>query len=353
MPTYVLEPNTPAKLEANRPLRFQVHAGALTGEVLFAATDVTGAPLGRTVTRRGTLVIPKLADYTSVTVSRLSGGVFPANTVLDLTIAYEGALHADAVTLVAKIEVSGIPSRQLAALRVADGVVSVVYEDESNGERPPLTGLALLAQLATREILGVSAVDPTAAINMAVVIDGSASMLAPTNDGGVGALVEVLAGLSSVVAPNRTVRAALVGNAVEWIISDSRATLAADVRRAQISATLSTGFRSADPGLIGHRPDENTVTWVLTDGLPSDLPELRLADGIEGEARHLVLFADVQAVRLQGEAGIPTTLVQPVGSEEGIAGRLEYDPANLRRTIKSLLAGCFVPGTPYAKRVAE
>jgi len=350
MPTYVLEPNTPAKIDGDKPLRVQVHAGAITEEIVFSAVDLEGQDIV-TVFRPGTLVVPKLVGYGMISISLRGGRPFPAGTLLDLTVAYEAAPSADPLHMVAKVNVSGVSRHTLLSLRRDGAAIYARLEVEDDGH-DDLTGLAALAQFATREILGASVVDPTSAINVVVAVDGSASMLAPTKDGSVGALVNVLAGISAVVGKNKSVRAALVGTSVEWLEVGSRASLAEDVVRAQRSAALTVGFRSGDRALVGHLPSENTVTWVLTDALPSDIGELQVADEIEGEARHLVVFADAQALRLQGEPGIPSTLVEPVVAEEGIAGRLEFDPGALRRLIKSLLAGCFVPGTDYAKRVA-
>lgn len=350
MPTYVLESNTPTRISAG-PVRLQVHASDATGPVtLTAATDGT-ATLG-TLSRPGVIVIPRLTGLTGVSASPQSSRAFPDGSIIDVTIDIEGPPSVDPERIVLKLDVSGLAERQLVTLEPKDGL-TVVFHRGSDGGRKTLTGLAKTAQIATREVLGVEAVDPTSSIHAAIVVDRSASMLELTKDGSVRALVDVLIGVSAVVSPGRSITAALVGQSVSWVESSSVESLGEGVTRAQQETPLSIGFRSAHSDLLGTRPDENTVTWLLTDGLPSDLNELRLANEVQGEARHLVLFADGQAIHIQDEVGVPSTLVPPVPGDEGVAGRLALDSSALHRLIKSLLAGCFVPGTDYAKRVAS
>lgn len=349
MPTYVLESNTPMRISAG-PVRLQVHASDATGPVsLTAATDGRATP--GTLARPGIIVIPRLSGLTGVSASPQSFRAFPDGSVIDVTIDIEGPPSADPDRIVLKLDVSGLAERQLVILEPKDGSI-VVFHRGSGGGGKALTGLAKIAQIAAREVLGVEAVDPTSSIHAVIVVDGSASMLESTKDGSVRALVDVLIGVSAVVSPGRSISAALVGQSVSWVESSSVESLGEAVVRAQREAPLSIGFRSAHSDLLAKRPNENTVTWLLTDGLPSDLDELRRADDVQGEARHLVFFADAQAILLQGEVGIPSTLIPPVTGDEGLAGRLEFDSSALRRIIKSLLAGCFVPGTDYAKRVA-
>jgi hypothetical protein len=350
MPTYVLESNTPTRISAG-PVRLQIHASDVTGPVsLTASTD--GAATPGTLARPGVILIPRLTGLTGVSASPQTTHAFPDGSVIDVTIDIEGPPSADPERIVLKLDVSGLSERQLVTLEPKDGSIVVFHRGGGDGGKA-LTGLAKAAQIAAREVLGVETVDPTSSIHSVIVIDGSASMLGSTKDGNVRALVDVLIGVSAVVGPGRSVAAAIVGESVSWVASSSVETLGEDVERAQAETALSIGFRSAHSDLVGKRPNENTVTWLLTDSLPSDLDDLRRADEIQGEARHLVLFADAQAVHLQGDARVPSTLVPPVAGEEGLTGRLEIDSAALRRTIKSLLAGCFVPGTDYAKRVAS
>lgn len=352
MPTYVLESNTPTRISAG-PVRLQIHASDVTGPVsLTASTDGVATP--GTLARPGVILIPRLTGLTGVSASPQTTHAFPDGSVIDVTIDIEGPPSTDPERIVLKLDVSGLSERQLVTLEPKDGSIVVFHRGGGGGDGgKALTGLAKAAQIAAREVLGVEAVNPTSSIHSVIVIDGSASMLGSTKNGNVRALVDVLIGMSAVVGPGRSLAAAIVGESVSWVSSSSVETLGEDVERAQAERALSIGFRSAHSDLVGKRPNENTVTWLLTDGLPSDLDDLRRADEIQGEARHLVLFADAQAVQLQGDARVQSTLVPPVAGEEGLTGRLEIDSAALRRTIKSLLAGCFVPGTDYAKRVAS
>jgi hypothetical protein len=137
-----------------------------------------------------------------------------------------------------------------------------------------------------------------------------------------------------------------------WATPDSLSVLGSAVSELQEHTPLASGIRLAHPGLLLTSSDENTVTFVITDAVPPDHRELTEADSIEGEARHLVVLSDRAAFDLQERPGVTYSVVEPVPGAGELERRFRVDPTALRALIVSLLQGCFVPGTDYAKRVA-
>ena len=64
--------------------------------------------------------------------------------------------------------------------------------------------------------------------------------------------------------------------------------------------------------LSGIYPDRNTVTYLVTDGIPADLAALTAADEIDGEARHLVTLVEPTVSQLRSpRVAVPVTSVAP------------------------------------------
>lgn len=349
MPTYVLDENKPARIRTGA-VRVQVHASAAARGLTLKAVS-GGAPAeGAISPAADLLVLPRLSGRTTVVVTAPRGGMFANGSVLNITVSLDGVPTADPERAVlSNVDVSGLATRDLVSLELVDD--SILLTSNVGGGELPLSALAKVAQVATRAILGVDSVDATAALNVVVAVDGSASMLRPTRDGDLEAMLEVLAGVSSVISPGRSLRGAVVTGDVQWVEPQHAGHLATEIAQVQEERALGIGFRSAHPGLTGHTPDQNTITYVLTDSLPADIDALRAADEVEGEARHLVVFGDSESMAVHGDPGLTSTVVPPVPGEEGLGGRLEVDAAALKAVIISLLRGCFVPGTVFAKRV--
>lgn len=348
MPTYLLDGSSSARIPAG-PLKIEVHLSHGAPFVLRALSD--GQPIPAIAPRPDILVIPKLEGRAIVSVATSDGlRPFAPGTVLNVTVVIDGPPNPDPERIVlAAVDVSGLTGQELLLLELADGFVTA-SSFVSTEVQETLSGLAKAAQVATREILGAERVDATSAVNMIVAVDGSASMLPSLRDGSALALVEVLAGVSRVVSPGREFGGAIVGSDVTWVTGDASA-LARNVAEALESRNLTTSFRSSAPALAGRFP-ERTVAYVLTDALPADIVQLRAVDEVEGETRHLVVVTDATALALQGDPGIPVTRVDPSSSAGDLSTRLA-DPRVLRTVVLSLLQGCFVPGTTYAKKVAS
>jgi hypothetical protein len=337
---------------ARGPIQIEVHASNAASYELGASGD-TG-PVKTIAPRQEILVIPSVEGRVEVTLSVKGGAkAFAQGTLLNVTVSLAGPLSVDPErVLLSGIDVSGLKGLELVSLEAEAGAIRVSSRASETSETS-LTGLAKAAEVATRELLGCDRVDVTSAINIVIAIDGSASMLGAIRDGSALAVAEVLLGVARVVSPGLAVHGAIVTDTVTWVEAPEGQGLPGTLSDALGQSALGTTFLSSSADLSARFPDQNTVTYLVTDAVPADVQGLEQADEVEGEARHLVVISAPDALSLQGEVGVPTTIVTPVDNEEGVAGRLEFEPLLLRRTIKSLLAGCFVPGTAYAKKVGK
>jgi len=351
MPTYVIDGNAEVSIGAET---LTAQLGSIGGGNAFRLQIVANDKdvAGSITPRPGMVVLPRLTERAAVRVYPVGATVFPDATIVSLTLDADSRGSADPERIVlTQLDVSGLTHRDLVILEPRDGRIfarsSFLAVDYALGE------LAVQSRVATRGVLGVEGVDPTSAINLVLAIDGSASMLRRSRDGSVGALLEVFLGISQVVSPDRSVRAALVTDEVVWATPDSLSALGAAVSELQERTPLASGIRLAHPGLLSTSPDENTVTFLITDAVPPDHCGLAEADSIEGEARHLVVLSDRAAFDLQERPDVTYSVVEPLAGAGELERRLRLDPMALRALIVSLLQGCFVPGTDYAKRVAS
>jgi len=348
MPTYLLDGDSEARISA-APL--SVILGTTGNQAAFLLEAASDSELPVITPKPGMLVLPRISGRTALRVRPVGAQAFPEGSVVSLTITLNNQSDPDPERIVvSQVDVSGLSHRDLVILEPLDGFISarssLARFDTALGD------LALQARVATRELLGVEHVDATSAINVVVAIDASASMLGLTRDGFVSAIVDVLVGVSQVVSPGRDVSAAIVTSSVRWIESASASGLSAAVRAAQEETPLTTGFRSAHPGLIGRAPDQNTVTYIVTDGVPADYAALEVADTIDGEARHLVVLGDATSTALAHTPNVNVTTFD-TARLAGVDTADALDARTLRTLVTALLQGCFVPGTPYAKKVAS
>ena len=348
MPTYLLDGDSEARI-SDAPL--SVVLGTAANQAAFLLEAVAEDALPVITPKPGMLVLPKLSTRTALRVRPVGAQVFPENSVVSLTVTLNNQSDPDPERIVvSQVDVSGLSHRDLVILEPVDGYIqarsSLATFDTTLGD------LALQARVATRELLGTEHVDGTSAINVVVAIDASASMLTLTRDGLVSAVVDVLVGVSQVVSPGRDVSAAIVTSSVRWVESATASGLSAAVRQAQEETPLTTGFRSAHPALIGRAPDQNTVTYIVTDGVPADYAALEVADTIDGEARHLVILGDATSTALAHTPNVTVTTLD-IARFAGVEVTDALDSRALRTLVTALLQGCFVPGTQFAKRVAS
>lgn len=350
MATLVLDSSQSARLPSG-PLTVVLHSGEnLASGRIEVMCD--GVPVARVIRPTATLaVIPELQGRTVLrAVPDVGTAVFPSSTSVSVTlsVAARGLADPDMIQ-VAPTDVSGLTHRDLVVLEPADGGVLV---SATGGEsEPALSDLGTLARTAARQVLGVDRVANRSAVNVVIGIDASVSMRRPLADGSLGAVLEVIGGVARAISiSGRPLRVAVLSDRVQWIGGAS----VAELHEAAVAAIgiepPTIGFRSAAPGLRGLAPEENTVTFVLTDGVPADIDALVADDDVEGEARHLVVIGPAGAGLGDRRDAIPCTEVVTGLTSGPLRAGLLGDAAALLVLVRSLLVGCFAAGTDMAER---
>lgn len=355
MPTYILDEGAAVRLPRGA-LTIALQASGPANQVrIQAIRDGQEVPADAVIRPRpGLLVIPQVSSRTVIRVVPTAPlRVFGPVTV-SLTIAVDRRSEPDPErAVVSAVDVAGLGQRDLVALESDDQgtIVSGMGGDDTSDA---ISGLADAARVAAREILGVDRVPAVVATNVVVALDQSASMRGSLADGSVAAVLDVIAGVTRVLCNGRRVAACLMTSPVTWLGDVDAGALATTVVNRSTGESSVVGFSAAEPSLRGFAPDENTVTYVVTDGVPADVEALAQEDAIDGEARHLVLLQPRTAWDVRDATPeVPTTVVEPGTRDRSLADTLLAEPMVLRDVVRSLLAGCFAPGTPMAGRVAR
>jgi hypothetical protein len=348
MPTYVLQGNGDVTVGVGA-VTIQVVALGETGPGRIAvALTRAGSPVdGVIAPRPGMLVVPMPSGRSVVRVSPVGAAAFPAGTVLGLALVVDERLPDPDRIVLANVDVSGLPHRDLATLEVTGAKLTARAAAVESAA--VLSELATAARIATREILSIDRVGPDSAVNVSAVVDGSASLEPRWRDGTLAALLEVLLGVADVVAADRSVDAALVTDGVEFLPQSAHADLVVEMTRLRGTARLSTGADLGDAALFDRHPGEATVTYLVSD----DVISSAVRQPAPTDRRHPVVLLERRAFELLGPSGLPTTHLEPVTAGQPAAARLVHDADELRRLVRSLLSGVFAPGTPHAERIAR
>lgn len=347
MDTYMLEGATRVTLR-HRPITISARVDGGVGARLVAISS--GLPvLGTVSPRPDLLILPQLTEGVTVRVIPVGAERFSEQSVLHIDAAGESTNGQQARAVLAPIVLAGLDARDLIVLEPVDGLIQL--RASRIVERLPLSDLANAARVVTTEILGAEAVDDGVAIDAVIAVDSSASFRPIIAAGAALAVVEILVGVMSVIAPARSVRGATVGSRARAVPVSGLSGLAAELIDVMATSRPSTGFRSGAAGLVSASPESNTITYLVTDEIPSDVAEFDAANRVAGEARHLVVIGSTAAVDLQGRPASPCTVVDHDSGAIPIRDRYLADDHGLRVLVRALLVGCFAPGTSAAERV--
>lgn len=351
MPTYVLDGTGRAHLP-RRPVMVMTSVDGQSENVQVQAVSDASSSIGVHPNPELTIV-PRVDSAVSLRLVPANGlHEFPSGTVVHVVLQVDvPAGQEPERAILQPLDVSGQSAFEFATL-VPEGD-AVVVSAVRTGIDEPLGELAHRARVQARTLLGVERVPEQYQVNMVIAVDSSASMRSSVVDGDVEAVLEVLAGLSSVIAPDLDLRVCSVGSGVVWAPATELADTARGATEFLDAQPAVIGFRSASPELAGIYPARNTVTYLVTDGIPADLAALTAADDIDGEARHLVTLVEpaVSQSRMPRVA-VPVTSVLPTRSGSSTATRLRDEPGALTAVVRSLLRGCFAPGTDMGERTA-
>jgi hypothetical protein len=322
-----------------------------TGSVV--QLDVIDGGSGAHVIRRAPhlVIVPRVLGRILLRVAPTDAQVFPAGSFVALTLGVDrpGDPDPERVQLPAT-DVSGLPYRDLVVVVPRDGFLAVAATAATDDHVLP--ELVSRARAATREVLAIDRVPDEHAVHVVVALDASASTRRLADSGALVAVLEVLLGISRVIGTSGDVpRVALVAAGTEWVHAADIGELSGATTSALTALPARIGFRSAQPALRGLLPDENVVTYVVTDGIPADVDALEADDAIEGEARHLVTLGPSGAGTFPPASSPLRTHVDAVVGQD-LRAELLARPARLLGLVRELLIGCFAPGTDLARRSA-
>jgi hypothetical protein len=310
-----------------------VHVSGLsTGEVRLVVLDGQREAFGVIRQRPGVTVLPRVDRALTLQVRPERRAEFAAGSAVSVRVTTEPtADSAGDDVVVQAVDVSGLPRRDIVVIDVEDGQrLSVtalhVVRDE------PLGLLADAARATARAHLRETPVDPVA---VRVGVDLSASMAPALARRSVDAVLDVVAGLAPVLAPDTPVEAYLLDGGIRPLRAVAPGQLTATTRAALDRAGLGCGFRSAPPG---PPPRGASLTFVVTDAVPADVGALRAAHR-PGDERHLVLLADGGEPDPPESCGLPITRLQQDFAGDDAVAWLAGDQVALSDLVGSLLAG--------------
>ncbi|MDN5726785.1 MAG: hypothetical protein L0G99_12765 [Propionibacteriales bacterium] len=332
MPTYVLEGGTSITLPA-KPVTVRLHSQA---DPVRLTVLVDGSEIQAITPMPGHLVVPRVDAPTTIRVTPAGDGQrFGGGAVLNLMVGHDARSELDPDRgVLNSLDVSGLTQRDI-----------LLLEPEGSGEQSrirvtvlgpaaaeaPLPPGASVARDAARELLGTDHIQASTAVNAVVAVDVSASMLSAVADGTVAAAVEIVAGVHRVIGkPGDSLRACLVGRRARWLPPAAPESLAASLRQECADLDLVTGFRSAAAlSSPGGRAD--TITWLITDGVPADIDALAARDDV-----HLIMVVPNSARDAVDGQGLSMTVIG-LPEAAGQAPRFAGDPAVVREVVASML----------------
>lgn len=332
MTMYLLNGGEQVSLPA-RPIVVRLQASGVLGEHRLVAAVPYGEPVA--VRRPGMLLLPRIDQPTTVRLfPALGSELFPPQTQLNVLVGPDG-LDPDADHVSLSVDVSGLPLRELVTLEPSGATVTVT----ALGRRvdPRLSPDAEAARDVARELLGVPFVAADAAVDVRVGIDISPSMRPYADDGSLAALLEVFAGLASVIDPNAELEAVLCGRTIIGLPPEPLDRFAAAAVAEVGRQPLVTGLRTS--GLPGASP--GVVSYLISDAVPPDL------DRRHDDPPHVVVLGDPAFAQAGTLAEVPASTVVPVavgsvsvaagsgGPEPGTA--LRWERHQLRAIVGSLL----------------
>jgi hypothetical protein len=335
MADFHLTPDSPLTLPSRR---VKVHVTAIRPAGAFdlsLQSENRGFPPAYPLTDRQWLVQMVTVGNTDPVTLRLiprGNSTFPSGARFEITMQFVGDEESPATDIVhlTTRDASGLDmldAVEFAPVGVAavPGVRMTVPSDDATPRH--LSTQAQASFTVARRVLGVDRLPASEALQVTVLVDGSASMSSFCRSGLVGDLIEVLRGLSAVVAPPAGFTVYVADEAAIKVSAEDpewgeAVTVALHDRGARV------GFRSARPELVQVN-GQRSVTYVVTDGIPADLFDLTAA----GAKNHVVMVCSQAALRAWApDPDLSLTVWDP-------AVRYIREP-ELSVLVTSLLDGC-------------
>jgi hypothetical protein len=323
MGTTMLGPTGRARLE-RRPLEITVE---LDGQAVPIQLGVTpDVPVLRP--HPALLVVRNLPDGEPVRVwiARRDGAAFAQQTSVHLTASV--TMHTgerDTVTL-SGADLSDLSARELVVITAAGEEFTL--EAAGDDPPPPLSPRGTAAYVAARSV-AAGGVHTQRYSRVRAIVDNSASMREHIEGGGVAALIDVLTGITAVLAPNTELQVEIGGVTTPTPVPARPGHLGEAVMDSLRGHTHTSGFRlpTIATSIIGGRE----LTYVVTDAVPPRPAGVAR----DGDVRLLVLGGADTERWFRAQSDLPLTLVDPNAPGGLRSGVDELDPAKLRALVAS------------------
>lgn len=326
MATYLLDSDRSVGLPAV-PLRVTAQVSGVPG----AALELRSAPDSGTVAHRPKpmlLLLAQVRGSATVVVRSPDGTPFPEGATASLEITANARAGDDAdVALLQGVRVGGLVERALLTVSRPGATIDVQAITSSTDE-VDLGRLGDAARATVLSTLGVSTLGEGATRSVTIGADASASFRHRADDGSLAAVLDLLAGVSSVVAHGRSLNALLLGGTPTAVPVRGPEGLRAGVLDAVASAPRSSGVsaRSLDPS--------GGAAFIVTDD-PAAITSTPL--GV-----HWVVLESEAVVLAGRQVDPPVTIIDPA-VRGGLRESLLRDAQLLRTTISSLTTAWTAP----------
>lgn len=265
MPTFQLTDDRAVSIPA-APLAVRVHsaAGSQQQEVGVAVFRddrmVEGDEVRRPAAGEIRLIVVSVAGRMMLRLQPQGGRSFPSNTVVEVNLSSEFSRSSDPYRVVlTNVDLSGLPWRDVAEL-VPDGQMVKVRMIAAEGNL--LRGVAKEAHDAARAALGRESLPAGDVVDLRVVVDATASMLAWASSGLLGAVMDAVGGIDHVIGKDDVLDVRLTSDR-SWrrVAADEAGRIAEEI----LKGPRLTGVLDAPPPA----PDR-TATLLITDLCPDD-----------------------------------------------------------------------------------
>lgn len=327
MGTTMLGPTGAVRLE-RRPLEITAE---LEGQAVPIQVGVTpDVPVLRP--HPALLVLRQLPEGQAVTVwiARQDGAPFAPRTAVHLTASVTMSTgELDVVTLPG-VDVSELARHELVVITAAGA--ELVIEAAAVDAPPLLSPRGSAAYVAARSVAAGGM--PTQRYGrVRAIVDGSASMSGHVDSGAVAAVVEILTGITAVLAPDTELRVEIGGAGTSTPVPPQPGQLGDAVVDTMHGREPTAGFRV--PALATSITGGRELTYVVTDAIPPR-PE-----GIvrQGDLRLLVLGRADTERWLRAQSDLPLTVVDPDAPGGLRAEAQALDPVQLRALVTSAVRG--------------
>lgn len=320
MTTYLLREGHSVRVDAG-PIAIRVQPVGAASVRFRVEVEGTHGP-ARTVRRPDQVIVPVVDQ--PVRVSLLpEDEVFEPQSVVTVALGPDepGGGDADRAVLDA-IDLSGLSRREIVIMEPDAGRIKISTVGVVTDEALPPT--AEMARDAARGLLGVPRLPVERRVLLEVGLDTSASMRRLPPDRLARSCLEILAGLSVVIATDQTVHGTLIGWEAVPVPAGPAAEFATSMITGLDDRPLDIGCRvdALDPVATRSMPPARVARYLITDDVPAGRPGFALPwVVVVGEAREPGELRD-------GATGVPV----PAEGQ-----RLDRD--QVRRVVASLLTG--------------